>query len=90
MRISIEYFAWVRDAMGRSGESVDLETDDLDGGVFTVAALIGWLRARDAAGAAAFADIGRIRAARDNAMVAIDTRIDGPCCIALFPPVTGG
>jgi molybdopterin synthase sulfur carrier subunit len=82
---TLRYFAWVREAMGRSEEQVALPAD-----VATVADLITWLASRDEAGAGVFADRSRIRAARDGAMVALDASVAGAAEIALFPPVTGG
>lgn len=85
MALRLSYFAWVRERMGRDGESVVVPVE-----IATIADLIGWLAARDEAGAAAFADPSRIRAARDNAMARLDSAIAGASEIALFPPVTGG
>ncbi|WP_203310287.1 MULTISPECIES: molybdopterin converting factor subunit 1 [Sphingomonas] len=85
MAIDLLYFAWVREAMGRAGERVTPPAT-----VGTVADLIDWLVARDPAGAAALSDRGRLRAAVDQAFVALDAPIAGAREIALFPPVTGG
>ncbi|EZP55566.1 molybdopterin converting factor subunit 1 [Sphingomonas sp. RIT328] len=85
MRLDLLYFAWVRERMGRAHETVELPA-----GVTDVAGLIDWLAARDEAGAAALADRGRLRAAVDQAFVAIDASIVGAREVALFPPVTGG
>lgn len=84
-RLTLSYFAWVREGMGRDGETVDLPVD-----VNTIAELIDWLAARDAASAALFADRSRIRAALDGAMAGLDSAIGDASEIALFPPVTGG
>lgn len=56
----------------------------------SVADLLGWLAARNAAGAAAFAEPERIRAAVDGVMSGHDASVSGAREIALFPPVTGG
>jgi molybdopterin synthase sulfur carrier subunit len=85
MPLTISYFAWVRERMGRSGEIVDCPPD-----VTTIAELADWLAARDSAGAAAFADPARIRAALDGAMVPLDTPLADGRELSLFPPVTGG
>lgn len=79
------YFAWVRERIGRSGETVDPPED-----VATVSALIDWLSAGSDVHAAAFADRTRLRAAVDRVFVALDAPIAGAREIALFPPVTGG
>ena len=85
MALSISYFAWVRERMGIADEVIDLPA-----GVADVAALVGWLAARDARGARAFAEPERIRAAVDGVMAGPGTAIDGVREVALFPPVTGG
>jgi len=83
--LTIAYFSWVRERMGRDSEEVDPPAE-----VQRIDELVAWLCARDAAGAAAFADPRRIRAARDSAMVPLSAPIAGAREIALFPPVTGG
>lgn len=83
--LTLSYFAWVREAMGQPVEQVDLPDS-----VSTIADLIHWLAERDAAGAAAFADPSRIRAARDGVMAQPDTALAGAAEVSLFPPVTGG
>ncbi|MCU6456012.1 molybdopterin converting factor subunit 1 [Sphingomonas sp. A2-49] len=85
MTIEMLYFAWVRERMGRAQETVAPPP-----AVTTVAALVDWLAARDADSADALADRGRLRAAVDQAFVAMDADIAGAREIALFPPVTGG
>ena len=83
--MEISYFAWVRERMGKGGETVALPGD-----VRTVSDLIGWLAARDAAGAAAFAEPQRIRVALGGAMAKLDDELSGFDGVSLFPPVTGG
>jgi molybdopterin synthase sulfur carrier subunit len=83
--VRIAYFSWVRDRMGVPEETVALTPD-----VTTIGALVHWLTARDAPGAAAFAEPDHIRAAVDGMMVGFDAPIGAAREIALFPPVTGG
>ena len=83
--INISYFAWVRERMGRGSETVAVPPF-----IATVRDLIGWLAARDAAGAAAFAEPDRIRVALGAAMANLDDAIGNGADISLFPPVTGG
>ena len=83
--LRIAYFAWVRERMGIAEEAVARPD-----GVATVAELIGWLAARDAAGTWAFAEPQRIRAAVDGQMVGPGAAIPSSGEVALFPPVTGG
>jgi len=85
MPLDLLYFAWVREAIGKDGESVDRPD-----GVETVASLIGWLAARGGGYAEAFADPSRLRAAVDQAFVPLDTSIVRAREVAIFPPVTGG
>ncbi len=79
------YFAWVREAVGTGEEMVDPPA-----AIVRVSDLIDWLAASSATHAAAFANRGRLRAAVDQAFVALDAPIAGACEIAIFPPVTGG
>lgn len=79
------YFAWMRERMGRSEE--DLSPPP---GVATVGALVGWLRARDAAGASAFGEAAIVRAAVNQEFAQPDTAIRDGDEVAFFPPVTGG
>ncbi len=79
------YFAWVRERIGVGEEEVSPPAD-----VATIADLVGWLAARSDGHAAAFADRARLRAARDQTFVPLDSAIAGAREIAIFPPVTGG
>jgi len=79
------YFAWMRERMGRPEEDLSLPS-----GVATVGALVDWLRARDAAGAGAFAETTIVRAAVNQEFAQPDTVIRDGDEIAFFPPVTGG
>lgn len=83
--VTLAYFAWVREKIGVSGESVEPPTE-----VRTVSDLIDWLAGSSAAHADAFADRNRLRAAIDQKFVPLDASIAGAKEIALFPPVTGG
>jgi molybdopterin synthase sulfur carrier subunit len=83
--LNIAYFAWVRERMGIADEIVDIPAS-----VAHVGALLGWLAARDARGALAFAEPHRIRAAIDGVMMGPDAPLAGAREVALFPPVTGG
>jgi molybdopterin synthase sulfur carrier subunit len=85
MALNIAYFAWVRERMGISDETVDLPAS-----VTSVGSLIAWLAARDARGQVAFAEPQRIRAAIDGVMMGSDAPLAGASEVALFPPVTGG
>ena len=81
----ILYFAWVRQRVGMTEETLAPPED-----VTTVAGLIDWLKSRDESYANAFADLRVIRAAVDQQLVPLDAPLAGAREIAFFPPVTGG
>lgn len=85
MAVDILYFAWVREAIGRDGETLDPPAT-----VETIGGLIDWLATRGDGYAQAFADRSRLRAAADQCFVDFDAPIAGVAEIAIFPPVTGG
>ena len=79
------YFAWVRQKIGKSEETLALPAD-----VSTVRDLAQYLRARGPGYAEAFGDLARLRAAANLVHVGFDARIGPDDEIAFFPPVTGG
>ncbi len=81
----ILYFAWLRERMGRADEELALPE-----GVATVGGLVALLRARDAAGEAAFAHPALVRAAVNQEFATSDAPIRDADEVAFFPPVTGG
>jgi len=83
--MKILYFARIRQIAGRSAEEVEVPAD-----VKTVADLIDFLSARDESVAAALAERRTLRAAVDQAHVALDAPVTGAREVAFFPPVTGG
>lgn len=83
--VHVLYFAWLRERAGRAEEHLPLPP-----GVTTVGTLAAWLRARDAAGQAAFANPATIRAAVNQAFATPDTPVAEGDEVAFFPPVTGG
>lgn len=85
MAIELLYFASVREAIGRSTESVSPPSE-----VISIADLIAWLASRGGGYAEAFADPSRVRAALGDSFAEPDQPIAGAREIALFPPVTGG
>ena len=85
MALDILYFSWVREAIGRDGERVDVPAE-----VTTIAALLDRLAARGGGYAEALADRGRLRAALDQAFVPLDAALGEARELAIFPPVTGG
>ncbi len=83
--VNVLYFARLRERMGRSEERLPLPE-----GVASVGALAAWLRARDAAGAAAFADPATVRAAVNQCFAQPAAAVSDGDEVAFFPPVTGG
>lgn len=85
MGLTVVYFAWVREGVGRDEEQVERP----DAGA-TVADLIAMLAARGGGYADALRDPARLRAAIDQRFVPLDTVIGDAREVAIFPPVTGG
>lgn len=85
MAIELLYFAWVRERIGKHGETLSPPA-----GVGTVAELVDWLATLSDGHAAALADRGRLRAAVDQTFVPLSSPLGDAREVALFPPVTGG
>lgn len=85
MSVTLRYFAWVRERIGISEETVDLPAE-----IATVGQLVGWLAQRGEEYAYAFENPAVIRAAIDRAHVTPATAVTGAREIAFFPPMTGG
>lgn len=85
MSVKIVYFAWVRERIGKTEETLDPPAE-----VATVADLAGWLAGRGEEYAYAFENPQIVRAAIDHEHVKPDTPIAGAREIAFFPPMTGG
>jgi molybdopterin synthase sulfur carrier subunit len=85
MRLTVLYFARLREAVQRDREVVDVPAE-----IATVAQLRNWLVARGEPWSSAFAEVKRIRAAVDQAMVAEASPLRDGAEVAFFPPVTGG
>ncbi len=85
MRVTLLYFASLREALG-----LDRETIDLPDGIDTPGRLRAWLRTRGDRYATALAEGRNLRAAVDQRMAKADTAIVDGAEVAFFPPVTGG
>jgi len=83
--MKLKYFAWVRERVGLSEETVEPPA-----GVHTIGDLIAWLSGRGESYAHAFERPKVIRAAIDHVHVRPDAAITGAREIAFFPPMTGG
>jgi sulfur-carrier protein len=85
VKLSVQYFAWVREAVGQGEETIDMPDT-----IVTVRHLAEWLAERGSGYEAAFADLQKLRCALDQTIVAFDAPLAGAKEIAFFPPVTGG
>jgi len=85
MKVTVLYFARLREAVGRDREALELPAE-----VTTVGALRAWLIARGAPWSEAFTEIKRIRVAVAQEMARDDTTLSEDVEVAFFPPVTGG
>jgi molybdopterin synthase sulfur carrier subunit len=85
MAIRILYFAWLREKVGKSEETVDLPAD-----ARTVSDVIAWLRTRGPEYEEAFMHPSVVRAALDQIHVKPETALGNASELAFFPPVTGG
>jgi molybdopterin synthase sulfur carrier subunit len=83
--VRLVYLARLRDALGSSGESIELPGD-----VGTVAALRTWLARRGGAWTHELAPGRALRVAVNHDLATADTPVRAGDEIALFPPVTGG
>jgi molybdopterin synthase sulfur carrier subunit len=83
--ISILYFAWLRERVGVSAESLELPAN-----AGTVADLVALLAARGGGYAAAFANRNTIRCAINQEFAEPSAAIRPGDEVAFFPPVTGG
>jgi molybdopterin synthase sulfur carrier subunit len=83
--VTLLYFAWVRQKIGRSEEMLALPD-----GVRTVGDLLAHLGARGGDYAEAFADPSRLRAAVNREHAGFDAVVRDEDEVAFFPPVTGG
>ena len=82
-RLTVLYFAWLRERIGLPREAV--ETD-----AATVAELVTELAAREERYALAFSDLKAVRGALDQDLADFDASLDGAREVAFFPPMTGG
>ena len=83
--MTVLYFAWVKEKVGMSEETVTPPAD-----VTTVAQLTTWLSARSPRHAAAVHDARLVKAAVDLVLVPPSAPIADAREVAFFPPVTGG
>lgn len=83
--LRLVYFAWVRERIGLTDETVTPPA-----GTATVADLVRWLKTRGEGYELAFENEAIVRAAIDQTHAKPATSIAGAREIAFFPPMTGG
>jgi molybdopterin synthase sulfur carrier subunit len=83
MRLTVRYFASIREALGQGSETVETTSVDLS-------ALRDELIARGGPYAQALARGKAVRVAMDQVMSEESAGLKDGCEVAFFPPVTGG
>jgi molybdopterin synthase sulfur carrier subunit len=83
MRLNLVYFAWVRERIGKDGETLDLDA-------LTVGEALAALRLRGENYIWALAAPERLRFALDQEFVEQQAPLREGAELAIFPPVTGG
>ena len=83
MKVTVRYFASIREAAGKASESIDTAAA-------TVAALRDELVSRGAGYAQALARGKSVRASLDKVMSDESAPLREGCEVGFFPPVTGG
>ena len=83
--MNILYFAWVRQKVGKSEETIELSPE-----LRTVRDLATFLVSRGGGYAEAFADMTRLRVAVNQVHAGLDATVGAGDEVAFFPPVTGG
>ena len=83
MKITVKYFASIREALGQGSETVDTSATSLG-------ALRGELLARGGVYAESLARGKAVRAALNQVMSDEGAALSEGCEVAFFPPVTGG
>lgn len=84
-KVTLLYFARLREQFGTSSETAALPTD-----VKTLGDLVAWLRARGGVWATELADGRAYRLAVNQDMADLETALKDGDEVAIFPPVTGG
>ena len=83
MRVTVLYFAWLRERIGEPREEVETSAA-------TVADLVRELIARSEGHGLAFADLTSLRVALDQELADFSAPLAGVREVAFFPPMTGG
>jgi sulfur-carrier protein len=85
MKVTVLYFAALRESLGRDRERLDLPE-----GVATAGALREWLRERGGAWSEQLDGRRAVRIAIDQSMARPEAPLRDGAEVAFFPPVTGG
>lgn len=85
MKVTIVYFAALREALGRSREEVELPPE-----VASAGELRAWLGQRDGPWSESLAPGRNVQVAVDQVLGDASTALREGAEIAFFPPVTGG
>jgi len=85
MRITLLYFSWVRERIGKGEEPLEVPP-----GVTTISEVLTHLESVNERYRTAFADRNRIRAALNEDTASLDATLSDGDELALFPPMTGG
>lgn len=85
MKISVRYFAAIREALG-PGEDLHFEED----GPVDVRTLLDWLARQSPSHDLALKKEKSVRTACDHVMCGLDEALHDGVEVAFFPPVTGG
>lgn len=85
MKLTLRYFASMKELMKCESQSIDLVEP-----VSNVGALMAHLKECNPEFAASVAEIGRLRVAVNMEMAEEDTALSAGAEVAFFPPVTGG
>ena len=85
MKISVRYFASLREALGKDAEEVDLPA-----GVATVSGVRAYLTSRGGAYGEVLAEKKLVKTAVNQDMVKPAAAVKAGDEVAFFPPVTGG
>jgi molybdopterin synthase sulfur carrier subunit len=83
MKLTVKYFASIREALGQGGEAIETSADNLR-------ALRDELVARGGTYAQALARGKAVRVALNQVMSDESAPLSEGCEVAFFPPVTGG
>jgi sulfur-carrier protein len=85
MRVTVLYFAGLREALGVGREEIEVPA-----GVRTAGQLRDWLRQREGRWGELLGESRAVRIALDQSMAGADAPLRDGAEVAFFPPVTGG